>query len=338
VILGERLPVRDFPNSTLRSEALFASGELAFDGTPWSLLAGARWDRFRVDAEPDALYREDFPDQPVSDARDSEVTPRLGLRWDVAEHDRLWLAWAEGFRAPPFSDVNIGLVLPQFNYVVLPNPDLEPERSRGIELGWNHDAEHAQWRLAAFDNRYRNLIETRANLGLDAQGATVFQSVNRARARIRGFEGSARFALDGLAAGFEPYVVQAAFSWARGEDTARDVPLNTVQPDRVVLGLERAGGAGCPTLWASMTAVARVERVDRSTADLFAPPGHVLFDLGLRQDFGQGITLDAALLNAGDVRHWDWAALRGVLRNNLPSPSFYTAPGRSVAVTVTLDF
>lgn len=338
VILGERLPVRDFPNSVLRSEGLFASGEFDFTGTPWSLLAGARWDRFRVDARPDPLFREDFPTQPVSDARDSQATPKAALRWDVAEDDRLWLAWAEGFRAPPFSDVNIGLVLPQFNYVVLPNPDLEPERSRGLELGWNHEGEHAQWRLSAYHNRYRNLIETRANLGLNAQGATVFQSVNRARARIRGFEGSARFALGGLAGGFEPYTLNAAFSWARGEDTARDVPLNTVQPDRVVLGLERAGDAGWPTLWASMTAVARVDRIDRSSADLFAPPGHVLFDLGLRQDFGHGITLDAALLNAGDVRHWDWAALRGVLRNNLPSPSFYTGPGRSAVVTVTLDF
>jgi hemoglobin/transferrin/lactoferrin receptor protein len=338
VILGERLPVRDFPNSTLRSEALFASGEISFEGTPWSLLAGARWDRFRVDAEPDALYREDFPAQPVSDASDSEATPKLGLRWDVAEDDRLWLAWAEGFRAPPFSDVNIGLVLPQFNYVVLPNPDLEPERSQGVEFGWNHDGEHAQWRLAAFDNRYRNLIETRANLGTNAAGAVVFQSVNRARARIRGVEGSARVELGGLNEAFEPWSLRAAFSWARGDDTNRDVPLNTVQPDRVVLGAERAGSAGWPTLWAEMTAVARVDRVDRSSADLFAPPGHVLFDLGLRQDFGHGITVDAAMLNVGDVRYWEWAALRGVLRNNNPAPSFYTGPGRSVAVTVTVGF
>lgn len=336
VILGERLPVRDFPNSVLRSEAVFASGELAFDGTPWSLLAGARWDRFRVDARPDPLFREDFPAQPVSDARDSQATPKLGLRWDVAEADRLWLAWAEGFRAPPFSDVNIGLVLPQFNYVVLPNPDLAPERSRGFELGWNREGEHAQWRLSAFDNRYRNLIETRANLGVNAQGATVFQSVNRARARIRGVEGSARFELGGFNEAFDAWSLRAAFSWARGDDTARDVPLNTVQPDRVAIGVERSGADGWPTLWAEMTAVARVERLDRSSADLFAPSGHVLFDLGLRQEFGRGITLDAAVLNVGDVRYWDWAALRGVLRNNNPAPSFYTGPGRSVAVTVAL--
>jgi hemoglobin/transferrin/lactoferrin receptor protein len=338
VILGERLPVRDFPNSVLRSEAVFASGEFQFIDTPWSLLAGARWDRFRVDPEPDALFGEDFPNLVISHTRDSQVTPRLALRWDVAAADRLWLAWAEGFRAPPFSDVNIGLILPTGNYIVLPNADLEPERSRGLELGWNHDGEHAQWRLSAFDNRYRNLIETRANLGVNAQGATVFQSVNRAEARIRGIEGVARFDLGRYGPVWAPWSVNAAFSIARGDDTLRDVPLNTVQPDRLVLGVERAGADGWPTLWAEITAVADVDRVDRSSGDLFAPPGHVLLDLGLRHDFGHGVSVDAALRNVGDVRQWEWAALRGVLTTNNPPPSFYTSPGRNVAITVTWDF
>jgi hemoglobin/transferrin/lactoferrin receptor protein len=338
VILGERLPVRDFPNSVLRSEAVFASGEFRFIDTPWSVLAGARWDRFRVDPEPDALFGEDFPNLVVSHTRDSQVTPRLALRCDVAAADRLWLAWAEGFRAPPFSDVNIGLVLPTGNYIVLPNPDLEPERSRGLEVGWNHDGEHAQWRLSAFDNRYRNLIETRANLGVNAQGATVFQSVNRAEARIRGIEGVARFDLGRYGPAWAPWSVNAAFSIARGDDTGRDVPLNTVQPDRLVLGVERAGSDDWPTLWAELTAVADVDRVDRGSGDLFAPPGHVLLDLGLRHDFGHGVSVDAALRNVGDVRYWEWSGLRGVLTTSNPPPSFYTSPGRNAAVTVTWAF
>ncbi len=302
------------------------------------MLAGARWDRFRVDPEPDALFREDFPNLIVSQTRDSQATPKLALRWDVAADDRLWLAWAEGFRAPPFSDVNIGLILPIGNYIVLPNPALEPERSRGLELGWNHDGEHAQWRLSAYDNRYRNLIETRANLGVNAQGATVFQSVNRARARIRGYEGVLRVGLGSHGPAYEPWSITAAFSVARGDDSVRSVPLNTVQPDRLVLGVERAGGDAWPTLWAEATAVARVDRVDRSSGNLFAPPGHVLLDLGLRHEFGHGVSVDAALRNIGDVRYWDWAALRGVLVDNNPASSYYTGVGRNAAVTVTWAF
>ena len=330
--------MRDFPNSVLGTAALFASGELRLGESAWSLLPALRWDRFRVDARVDPLFLEDNPRSAVVDTSDSRVTPKLGLRVDVDDDDRLYLAWAEGFRAPPFSDVNIALALPQFNYVVRPNPDLEPERSQGLELGWNHEGPRAAWRVAVFDNRYRNLIESRANLGPDASGALVFQSVNRARARIRGIEGAARVGLAGFATALEPWSLRGAVSVARGEDTARDVPLNTVQPDQLVLGIERAEVDGWPELALVATAVRRMSRVDRSSADLFAPPGYVTLDLTLRKRFNEAVTVDAALRNLGDVRYWDWASLRGVLVRNVPPPGFHTAPGRNAALTLTVEW
>lgn len=338
VILGEVLPVRDFPNSIVGNSALFASGELRLDGSRWSVLPALRWDRFSVDARPDRLFLEDNAGRAVVDTDDDRVTPKLGVRFDVDDDDRLYLAWTEGFRAPPFSDVNIALALPQFNYVVRPNPDLEPERSYGLELGWTHEGPQASWRLAAFDNRYRNLIESRVNLGPDANGALVFQSVNRARARIRGIEGAARIGLAAFDPALDPWSLRGALSIVRGDDTARDVPLNTVQPDRLVLGLERAEVGPWPEIAMIATAVRRVSRVDRSSADLFAPPGYVTLDLTLRKRFGDAVTVDAALRNLGDVRYWDWASLRGVLRQNLPPVGFYTAPGRNAAVTVTVEW
>ncbi len=338
VILGEVLPVRDFPNSILGSAALFASGELRFGESAWSLLPALRWDRFRVDGRVDPLFLEDNPSNNVVDTSDSRVTPKLGVRLDVDDDDRLYLAWAEGFRAPPFTDVNIALALPQFNYVVRPNPNLAPERSRGLELGWNREGPQADWRIAVFDNRYRNLIESRANLGPDASGALVFQSVNRARARIRGIEGAARIRLERLSPALEPWSLRGAVSVARGDDTARDLPLNTVQPDRLVLGIERAEVDGWPEFALVATAVRRVSRLDRSSADLFAPPGYVTLDLSLRKRFGEAVIVDAALRNLGDVRYWDWANLRGVVVRNVPPPGFYTAPGRNGALTLTIEW
>lgn len=338
VIIGEVLPVRDFPNSELDTAALFGAGELRRMGSAWSVLPALRWDHFGVDARLDPLFLADNIGRPVVDTSDSRVTPKLGLRFDADDDNRLYLAWAEGFRAPPFTDVNIALVLPQFNYVVRPNPDLEPERSRGLEFGWNHDSEHASWRLSAFDNRYRNLIESRVNVGVDSQGATIFQSVNRARARIRGIEGSARVELCSLAPAFNEWALRGAFSIARGDDTAREVPLNTVQPDRLVLGIERAEIGYWPEIALVATAVRRMSRVDRSSVNLFAPPGYSTLDLLARKRFGETVTVDASVRNLGDVRYWDWANLRAVLVQNVPPPGFYTAPGRNAALTLTIEW
>ena len=67
------------------------------------------------------------------------------------------------------------------NYEVRPNPDLRPERSHGFEAGWRWQDEGLRASVTAYRNRYRDLIESRANLGIDpVSGATIFQSVNRA--------------------------------------------------------------------------------------------------------------------------------------------------------------
>ena len=77
--------------------------------------------------------------------------------------------------------------IPAFNSVAIPNPELKPEHSRGNEIGVRSANEFSSFELALFDNHYRDLIESRANLGRDpVSGALVFQSINRDRAHIYG--------------------------------------------------------------------------------------------------------------------------------------------------------
>ena len=125
----------------------------------------------------------------VHDLAHAAWTQKLGLRWTPGAHATWFLQYARGFRAPPFGDVNIGLSLQLLNYEVRPNPGLKPETSQGLETGWRWQGERLQASVSAYRNDYRDLIESRANLGVDpASGALVFQSVNRARASIRGIE------------------------------------------------------------------------------------------------------------------------------------------------------
>ncbi|MEZ5446708.1 MAG: TonB-dependent hemoglobin/transferrin/lactoferrin family receptor [Gammaproteobacteria bacterium] len=338
VILGEDLPVRDFPNSTAEEWALFLTDEVTLPNPRWAVIGGLRYDHYSVDAEVDELFREDNPDVAPANLSDSSLTPKLGVRYAVSDADHVYAAYVQGFRAPPFSDVNIALVLPLFNYVVLANPDLEPERSQGVELGWNHSGERAWWRLVGYYNHYEDLIESRANLGVDATGATVFQSVNRDRARIFGVEAAAGASLASLHPGLRGVSVHGAFAWSQGDDLERDEPLNTVLPARLVVGIEREARGGWPELGAVLTAVSEKGRVDRSTANLFEPPGYVTLDLRARLRFDRYASLDVGIYNVFDQRYWDWASLRGVTEDNVPSPGFFTEPGRNAALTLRIGW
>jgi hemoglobin/transferrin/lactoferrin receptor protein len=335
VVLGERFPVRDFPTSRSRTLGLFWQDEIGI-GDAFAVVPGVRWERYRLDAEADALFREDYPTVQVHDLAHAAWTPKLGLRWTPGAHATWFLQYARGFRAPPFGDVNIGLSLQLLNYEVRPNPGLKPETSQGLETGWRWQGERLQASVSAYRNDYRDLIESRANLGVDpASGALVFQSVNRARASIRGIEAQ----LDCVPDIRGEWRISASAAWARGRDEARDRPLNSVAPGKLVLGASWEPASDRVGLEVMATVVARQGALDESASPLFHAPGHAVLDAYAWWRLAPGLRLQLAARNLADRRYWDWNAARNVNPADASPPlDFYTRPGRSVAATLVFDW
>ncbi|MBP6749021.1 MAG: TonB-dependent hemoglobin/transferrin/lactoferrin family receptor [Xanthomonadaceae bacterium] len=333
VVLGERFPVRDFPNSTARETGVFWQDEIGI-GERFAVVPGLRWERYALDAQADAMFREDYPNVRVTDILRTAWTPKLGLRWQPSERSTFFAQYARGFRAPPFGDVNIGLSLTLLNYEVRPNPDLRPETSHGFEAGWRWRGEGLRLDVSAYRNRYRDLIDSRANLGIDpSSGALVFQSVNRARARIEGIEAEASWT-PALAPSWE---FRAAGAWARGRDLARDAPLNSVAPAKAVLGASWEPAASNWGVEAVATGVARQSALDESAGSLFGAPGHALLDVYAWWRPLSATRVNLAVQNLADRRYWDWNTVRGVSAN-AADIDFYTRPGRSVSLSVSFDW
>ena len=335
VILGEVFPLRDFPNTRATELGLFWQDEVRL-GHGWALVPGLRWEHYRLDARPDAVWREDNPTVTPVSLDSSRFTPKLGLRWSGERLD-VYAQYARGFRAPPFGDVNIGLNLPAFNYVALPNPDLRPETSDGYELGLRWAGDVLQASVAVYENRFEDLIESRANRGRNAEGQLVFQSINRDRARIRGAELEARWYLDAWLPATPGWYVDLSAAWSRGEDTARDQPLNSVPPGRASLA---AGYAAPDGGWGSelrVTGVRRVDRADQTAAALYLPPGYSTWDAHAWWSIGEQVRLNLTLHNLADRRYWDWATLRG-LAATADDVDFYSRPGRGASLGLRVEF
>nr|MBP8097834.1 TonB-dependent receptor [Arenimonas sp.] len=335
VILGEVLPVRDFPNSESEEFGVFWQDEITLN-PQWKLIPGLRWESSKMRGEADPIWLADNPDATIASTDNESLNPKLGLRWQ-GEQWSSYLQYVYGYRAPPFSDVNIGLNLPAFNYVALPNPDLKPERSHGLELGLRFNGEFAKASLAFFDNRFEDLIESRANLGVNEDGQLVFQSVNRDSARIVGVEFEAWIGLDAFWTAAKDWHLQGSGSWSEGDDTERDQPLNSIMPARITLGVgyeSRNGRWGAELLG---TGVAAVTRVDRSAANLYAPPGYAVFDANAWYSFNQNLRLNLSFGNLTDRSYWKWSGVRGVLATASDLP-FYTASSRNFAVSLIGDW
>lgn len=329
VLLGEALPVRDFPNSTITEVAAYLHDEMSLG--PVTLIPGVRIEHYELDGEADALFREDYPDVPIEDVSETAVAPKLGVQWWLNDRVNLFAQYARGFRAPPFEDVNIGLSYSvPFAVRAIPNPDLEAETSDGAEIGMQYRAAGLRASLTLFGADYDDFIESKASLGFDpASGALLFQSRNIDEARVYGAEMSLGADLS------ETVRFETEASWTRGENRVTDEPLNSVDPPSLMARLHwqpapRWHGA------LAVRAAAAQDRVDETEDDFFEPDGYMVFDLTAGFAPNPDVRVNVGLFNLTDKTYWRWGSVRGRPEGD-PLIDLLAAPGRYGAMSVRVN-
>lgn len=337
-ILGEDLPVRDFPISRVREIGLYLQDEWRPGDGRWSWIPALRADWYRLEPTVDAMYAADNPIEPPVAIAERSLSPKLAIARRLRDDLSLFLQYAHGFRSPPFDDVNIGLDLPIFNVRAIPNPDLEPERSDSIELGLRFSGAAIAGSMSIYGSRYRDFIESRVNIGVEpGTGTTLFQSRNIARAEIAGAEAALAFAFDRWSSALSGWTGRIALGWTEGEDTVRKKPLNSIDPPRAVLGVQYETPGGKLGVGLDLTLVEAKHDVDESAAPQFKPDGYAVADLRLRWRLTDRVSLQAGLFNLTDQAYYEWATVRGRAPGD-PLLPLYREPGRNLAVTIGATF
>jgi hemoglobin/transferrin/lactoferrin receptor protein len=336
VVGTDVFPTRDFPSSRVERVGAFAQDEVA---VPFgSLIPALRFDRFEMRPEADAIYAAGNPGRVPVALTDSAWSPKLGALVPLGGALTLTLQAAAGFRAPPYFDVNVGLSNLPLGYSVIPNADLKPEKSRGLEAGLRGRHAWLEWSLTAYRTDYDDLIVSRAPLACPGDPRCVptapitFQSQNITRARIEGLE------LRAMARLSAAWTVRVGAAASRGDDLTRRAALNSVDPAKVVWGVAWEGHVGMPAgAQLHVTHVARKTRIDQSAGTLFATPAFTVADLTAFAKPGAHVTVNAGVFNLFDRKHWLWSDVRGIL-NPGASTDRYTQPGRNLGVQVKVVF
>jgi hemoglobin/transferrin/lactoferrin receptor protein len=290
-----------------------------------------------MDPDDDAIFREDNPDTMVYGLSEDNWSPKLGVLYNASDNLSLFAQYARGFRSPPFDDVNIGFTIPAFGFEAIPNPDLRPETSDGIELGTRYNGDYSFFSASAWYNDYEDLIESRVNLGVDPDtGLLTFQSLNRAEATIYGADLRYRVDLAGLSPMLDGFTMRANLAWARGDDDDRDEPLNTVDPAKAVLGLDYDHSNGRWGASLMLTGVASKDRVDDSMGPVFEPDGYGVVDVFGFLRLGERSRLNWGVFNLSDKKYWVWSDVRSMPAGD-PLLPYHTRPGRNVSVSLSFN-
>ncbi len=325
-------PVRDFPLSRTTNAAAYLQDEIGFADGRFRLVPAVRVDRYELEPRMDAIFEGDNPGIAITGLKRTSVSPKLGAVWHFAPQWSLFGGYARGFRAPPYADVNIGLTNLAFGYTAIANPDLKPETSDGYELGLRYSGPAAYFSVAAYDNRYQDFIESFVFTGFNEQGLMVFQSQNVADARIHGVEAKAGVDLGKLATALDGWRLRGAAAWSRGEDRTADAPLESIDPPSASLGLAYDGER-----WGAELAGRFAARNDRlEDPALFRAPGYGVLDLYAHWRLAPGARLNVGVTNLADRKYW--AAGDIPLGSGTASIDRYTAPGRALSASITLDW
>ena len=357
-------PMHLIPGSDTDRQALFVQDRFRIGRL--TVVPGLRWERYVYRPGDDALYQQYNPGYVQRDYRKNDLSRKLGLIWRFDSTLEAYVNLADGFRPPLFGELSGAWnkqPIPIVNIAFLPSPDLKAETSRNAEIGLRAHGQAGWFSLAAYRNRYRDMIWT--GYALDASevpewalqispGARIqqfFQAVNVPRAWVRGLEFNGQLNLDGFSPALTGWSLRAAAAIASGRLTeagqSQESQLNTVDPAKLVLGVAWTDGNWSADLIG--TAV-RHQRI-LSNAAAFRPRGYGLLDAHVRYEADNQWSISLALNNLTDRKYWDWGNLNGGTLGNLVAGNGLndagtggipadrlTMPGRNLSLAVQYEF
>ncbi|NBB11288.1 TonB-dependent receptor [Pseudomonas sp. SLFW] len=342
-------PNSDFPDPTVNTYALFAQDQIKWGD--WTFTPGARYDYTMLNPHATEEFLRAVSLTSADQFNDKEkkwhrLSPKLGVTYAINDAYTWYGQYAEGFRTPSAKALYGRFENRTTGYIVEPNPNLEPEKSRSYETGLRGRFDQGTFDVAMFYNKYRDFINEDAIQPASSNNA-VFQSNNIKHATIKGVEVKGRLNLDSFGAPQGLYT-QGSLAYLHGRNDDTGQPINSVNPLTGVFGLgydrENYGGL------LSWTLVKRKTRVDDSnfhapdgSSSQFKTPGFGLVDLTGFYKVTDDVTVSGGLYNLADKKYWLWDDVRGydgVGEAAVTQPANLdrlTQPGRNFAINVVWD-
>lgn len=359
-------PMHLIPESDTDRQALFVQDRIRLLDGRLTLVPGLRWERYLYKPGHDALYLQYNPGFEQRDYREHDLSRKLGLIWRLGSSLETYVNLADGFRPPLFGELSGAWnkqPIPIVNIAFLPSPDLKAETSRNAEIGLRAHGPGGWFSLAAYRNRYRDMIWTgyalapeqvpdwALQISPDARIQQFFQAVNVPRATVRGLEFNSQLNLGHFNPALDGWSLRAAAAIASGRlieaGQTETSQLNTVDPAKLVLGVAyQARSWGFDLVG---TAVRHQRMLSNPTA--FRPRGYGLLDAHVHFEPSEQWTLSLALNNLTDRTYWDWGNLNGGTLGNLVAGNGLndagaggipadrlTMPGRNLSVSIQYEF
>jgi hemoglobin/transferrin/lactoferrin receptor protein len=299
------------------------------------------------------------------------VSPSLALLYDVRPDLTAYVQWKRSGRAPTNSEIfgywNSG----GGSYALLGDKNLKEETSNAFDIGLKGTpVPGVTFAGSIFYTKYDDFISyTRYTRAANPEKFTniqqsltvLYQANNRDEAHIYGTEISVRLDHGTWTPAARGLYSTWALGYSKGSSKSNyagdeDVPLDTVQPGKAIVGVgyeapQKAWGLNLTgTFVRGKQAVATNrqsfgnnpgQELTDSTTALYRVPGFARFDITGYWRLSKNVRLDAGIFNLGDKRYWNYSSTRSLqpaLAGDRQQIELSSAPGRTYAVSLNVDF
>ena len=335
----DTFPVKDLPDTTVYRFGGFVQDEISFGrNAVFTLIPGLRFDYFNADADSDPIYLATSGGTQPIDYEEFSVTPKIAALLKIRPELVLSAQYNRGFRNPTPEDLNGTVTNLLFGYKTLPNADLESETSDSFEVALRGDYPFVKFSIAGYYNHYSDFILTFTDAGIDPDGLMIFQSRNLNAAEIYGVEAKVEFPLGYYSPVLNGFALRGSVGYTVGNDLDNDVPLNSVNPVKVISSLRYDAPNG---RWGAEFLGTYVGRQDRvsflANPDQFVPGSYYSLDFIGYANISKNVTANVGVYNLTDERFFIYQDVVG-LTNARTDIDRFAQPGLHVQGGLTIRF
>ena len=333
-------PTKSFPDSKVQEYGVFVQDRIGFLDNTIEVIVGLRYDHYSLKVKQGGAYIDgNLGTLPPTGMNKDNLSKRLAVLYYPTDNHTLYANYAEGFKAPSFTAVNMGFANLAQGYATRSNPNLKPEKSKTFELGWNYNDDINTASVAAFYTRYNDFIEEMVYQGIDKEtGLMTYQSVNLDKTHIYGLEAKTSLRILELQNGDGELRFNGAVAYAKGKDDKTKEPIDSVEPLTAVLGLSYtySDTAYVGLNWKLSKGKKDSQISEGLRKDGVKMPGYGTLDLIAEYKPTENIRVNAGIYNLLDKKHWNWGSRMGKMSNAALDRA--TQPGINAGISVTVNF
>lgn len=315
-----------FPKNDIERYGLYFNDTISLMDGRWQIIPGVRFDRYEMD--PNGAVQTDGTKFKSIDENNTSFN--LGTRFDLTPNLTLYAQYGQGFKIPAYDLAYIEHDLQpssNYRYTIVPNGDLDPEKSHTYELGLRGQSGKLSFNTALYYNKYKDFLET-SLISSSVTGSVqhdIFHYRNIDSVTIKGIEAGLSYDLTNRIA------LYGNVAWQHGQDDKTDEYINTISPLSGIVGVGYQDDS-----WSSDLILNWAKRMNLVNSGDYHTPGHVTVDWQLGYNFRDTVKANLAVFNLLDKKYVLHNSTSGHAESaNLES---LQQPGRTFNASVTYMF